>query len=291
MLFRSNLNNLQVIDFSFSSLKELPKEIGKLKKLKEILLVATKCKIPKEIGLLENLEKCIQVKQEWTSFITSISTELQLPKDERQDAIKLIRDNKMIYLSLLNKDVELNYRSEAHAKQHIDEEIRISQLELNADKAHIVLKKKGINNDIIEFEFSKKKALHDDYSRMMNSVGISISDITNHIVKTELQAIVELDLEAQRKQVHIKSSQLDRVKLNCELQYKYKEFEQKKMGKSADVLLLTNMGSMSNRKTESYIEDKMELDSVESSEHKTTESTVPSDSTNSNPSWKNVFGF
>ena len=29
----------------------------------------------------ENLEKCIQVKQEWTSFITNISTELQLPKD------------------------------------------------------------------------------------------------------------------------------------------------------------------------------------------------------------------
>ena len=51
----------------------------------------------------ENLEKCIQVKQEWTSFITNISTELQLPKDERQDAVKLIRDNKMVYLSLIQK--------------------------------------------------------------------------------------------------------------------------------------------------------------------------------------------
>ena len=239
----------------------------------------------------ENLEKCIQVKQEWTSFITNISTELQLPKEERQDAVKLIRDNKMVYLSLLNKDIELNYRSEAHAKKHIGEEIRISQLELTSDKANNALKKKGINNDIIEFEFSKKKALHEDYSRMMNSVGISISDITNHIVKTELQAIVELDLEAQRKQVHIKSSQLDRVKLNCEIQYKHKELEQKKHSKPTDVFLLTNTGDVGSTFSNKH-DDRMDEESVDSAnDSKISNTAPPNDPLNPNPAWKNMFGF
>ena len=85
----------------------------------------------KVLLIQENLEKYIQVKQEWTSFITNISTELQLPRSERQDAIKLIRDNKMMYLSLLNKDIELNYTSEHHARKRIEDEITNSKLELD----------------------------------------------------------------------------------------------------------------------------------------------------------------
>ena len=142
----------------------------------------------------ENLEKCIQVKQEWTSFITNISTELQLPKVERQDAVKLIRDNKMMYLSLLNKDIEINTTSEKNAKNHIQREIDNSKSELDTDEKNNILRKTDRNDIFIKMDAERKTALHNDYSKMMNSVGISISDITNHIVKTELQAIVDMDL-------------------------------------------------------------------------------------------------
>jgi len=233
----------------------------------------------------ENLEKCIQVKQEWTSFITNISTELQLPKDERQDAVKLIRDNKMVYLSLLNKDIELNYKSEEHAKKQIEAEICASKNELDAEKITNSLKKKGINNDIIEFEFSKKKTLHDDYSKMMNSVGISISDITNHIVKTELQAIVELDLEAQREQFHIKSAQIDKVKLNCELQYKHKELETRKSSHPSDVLMLTNTVKQPEVKSLSTFEP------VTSEKPASVEESKESKESSNEPSWRNMLGL
>ena len=184
----------------------------------------------------ENLEKCIQVKQEWTSFITNISTELQLPRDERQDAVKLIRDNKMIYLSLLNKDIELNAISEKIAKKHIKHEIQNSKIELDIDAENNKLRKDGRNDFIIDFSFSRKMALHNDYTKMMNSVGISISDITNHIVKTELQAIVDVDLEAQYKEVVKKETQVAKVKFRCELMQKQKEMESKRNDKSISML-------------------------------------------------------
>jgi hypothetical protein len=186
----------------------------------------------------ENLEKCIQVKQEWTSFITNISTELQLPRGERQDALKLIRDNKMIYLSLLNKDIEVNHLSEEKAKQHIQHEIDNSMQELKQDASNNIMRKDGHNDYIIDFGLSRKTALHNDYSKMMNSVGISISDITNHIVKTELQAILDIDLEAQYNQVVKKETQIAKAKFSCELQHKQKEMESKRNDKTSNSLML-----------------------------------------------------
>jgi len=186
----------------------------------------------------ENLEKCIQVKQEWTSFITNISTELQLPRGERQDAVKLIRDNKMIYLSLLNKDIELNTMSEKIAKKHIRIEIENSKLELETEEKNNQWRKDGRNDYIIDFSFSRKTALHHDYSKMMNSVGISISDITNNIVKTELQAIVDVDLEAQYKEIVKKETQIAKAKFSCELQQKQKAMETKRIERSSNTLML-----------------------------------------------------
>jgi hypothetical protein len=55
----------------------------------------------------ERLEQFIKAKQEWTSFITTISTELQLPIHLRLDALYLINSNKDKYLYLLNLDYEL----------------------------------------------------------------------------------------------------------------------------------------------------------------------------------------
>jgi hypothetical protein len=254
----------------------------------------------------ENLEKCIQVKQEWTSFITNISTELQLPKVERQDAVKLIRDNKLVYLSLLNKDIEINHKSEDKARHHIQDEIEISKQELDADEVSKTLHKKGINNDIIELEFSKKKTLHNNYSKLMNSVGISISDITNHIVKTELQAIVELDLEAQREQINIKSAQMEKVKLNCEFKYRQKEIEQKKSQRptdfsrsgSTDLALLTDSGTTEKKNSfilESYSNypesprQKSTRPTTSSDKMEEEVDTVNSESEETGSIWKNLF--
>ena len=175
----------------------------------------------------ENLEKCIQVKQEWTSFITNISTELQLPRSERQDAVKLIRDNKMMYLSLLNKDVEI-YTSSSHAKKYIIDEIHMSKMELDFETTNKNKYKDGKNDFLIDLELLRKSAVHNDYSKMMNSVGISISDITNHIVKTELQSIVEFDLEAQYKQVKKKELEIAKNKFTNELQNRVKDIETKR---------------------------------------------------------------
>ena len=194
----------------------------------------------KVLLIQENLEKYIQVKQEWTSFITNISTELQLPRSERQDAIKLIRDNKMMYLSLLNKDIELNYTSEHHARKRIEDEITNSKLELDEECKNNVLKKTGKNDFIIDLDFSKKTALHNDYAKMMNSVGISISDITNHIVKTELQAIVEFDMEAQYRQVKKKETQLVKEQFTMELQNRVKDMETKR---ASNMLMLSQSQS------------------------------------------------
>ena len=184
----------------------------------------------------ENLEKCIQVKQEWTSFITNISTELQLPRTERLDAVKLIRDNKMMYLSLLNKDVEL-FTSSSNAKKYITDEINTSKLELDFETNNKNKCKDGKNDFLIDLELLRKSALHNDYSKMMNSVGISISDITNHIVKTELQSIVEYDLEAQYRQVKKKETQLAKAKFTDELQSRVKYRETKL---ASDMLMITH---------------------------------------------------
>ena len=194
----------------------------------------------------ENLEKCIQVKQEWTSFITNISTELQLPKVERQDAVKLIRDNKMMYLSLLNKDIEINTTSEKNAKNHIQREIDNSKSELDTDEKNNILRKTDRNDIFIKMDAERKTALHNDYSKMMNSVGISISDITNHIVKTELQAIVDMDLEAQYNQVIKKEALIAKEKFSCELQLKQKEMQTKIQEKSSSMLLSSRLTSLTD---------------------------------------------
>jgi len=117
----------------------------------------------------ENLEKSIQIRQEWASFITNISTELQLPMEERQDALKLIRDNKNIYLSLLNKDIEINTIDAAETLRSTENKI----------KQKIKAYKQYYNSTP---ELWAAQSHHD----LVKSIGISISDITTGIVEKEL---------------------------------------------------------------------------------------------------------
>ena len=54
----------------------------------------------------ERLEEFIQLKQEWISFSVNITSEIQLPKSERIDALKLIREYKNKYLDLLKREID-----------------------------------------------------------------------------------------------------------------------------------------------------------------------------------------
>ena len=234
----------------------------------------------------ENLEKCIQVKQEWTSFITNISTELQLPKVERQDAVKLIRDNKMMYLSLLNKDIEINTTSEKNAKNHIQREIDNSKSELDTDEKNNILRKTDRNDIFIKMDAERKTALHNDYSKMMNSVGISISDITNHIVKTELQAIVDMDLEAQYNQVIKKEALIAKEKFSCELQLKQKEMQSKIQEKSSSMLTLTQSTSRADNEDD-HKSDDMSIDNTQNN----AEVSATNDTPITSSTWRNIFNL
>ena len=55
----------------------------------------------------ERLEEFIQLKQEWIAFSVTITTEIQLPKSQRRDALKIIKEQKSKYLDLLKRDVDI----------------------------------------------------------------------------------------------------------------------------------------------------------------------------------------
>lgn len=73
----------------------------------------------------ERLEEFIQLKQEWVGFSVIITTEVQLPVNERKRALELITKHKNKYLDLLKHDVDIPsyiksraYKNLYHDKQH-----------------------------------------------------------------------------------------------------------------------------------------------------------------------------
>jgi hypothetical protein len=143
----------------------------------------------------ENLEKNIQIRQEWASFIISISTELQLPIEERQDALKLIRDNKNIYLSLLNKDIESDKidtkRTLSSTIEELNEKLKNINLDLERRKRKFTSSSASISNHKnFSYESQACEALaiktHID---LLTNIGVSISDITTGIVQNEMKFI------------------------------------------------------------------------------------------------------
>jgi hypothetical protein len=141
----------------------------------------------------ENLEKYIQVRQEWASFITNISTELQLPIEERQDALKLIGDNKNTYLSLLNKDIEMteiSVEESAYMTRRLLKKFGKKEVSSSSGSPSSLINIFKDNNNREERDFIVEETMK-EYSNMINTVGITISDITNGIVKNEITAIVE----------------------------------------------------------------------------------------------------
>ena len=197
-----------------------------------------------------------------------------------------------MYLSLLNKDIEINTTSEKNAKHHIQREIDNSKSELDTDEKNNILRKTDRNDIFIKMDAERKTALHNDYSKMMNSVGISISDITNHIVKTELQAIVDMDLEAQYNQVIKKEALIAKEKFSCELQLKQKEMQSKIQEKSSSMLLSSRLTSLTD------IDDDDKTDGIsEGRSHDNTslqnidETTTTNDTPITSSTWRNIFNL
>ena len=56
----------------------------------------------------ERLELFIKTKQEWTSFVSNLSAELDLPIEIRKDALQLISTYREHYLNLMNVDYEMH---------------------------------------------------------------------------------------------------------------------------------------------------------------------------------------
>ena len=55
----------------------------------------------------EHLEEAITLKLDWTTFATSIASELQLPIELRRDALFMIKKYKDTYLDLVQSEVEI----------------------------------------------------------------------------------------------------------------------------------------------------------------------------------------
>ena len=56
----------------------------------------------------ERLELFIKTKQEWTSFVSNLSAELDIPIEMRKDALELIVTYRENYLNLINVDYEMH---------------------------------------------------------------------------------------------------------------------------------------------------------------------------------------
>jgi hypothetical protein len=56
----------------------------------------------------ERLELFIKTKQEWTSFVSNLAAELDLPIAMRKDAVQLISNYREHYLNLMNVDYEMH---------------------------------------------------------------------------------------------------------------------------------------------------------------------------------------
>lgn len=99
----------------------------------------------------ERMEQFIKMRHEWTAFITSIATELQIPIPMRLDAAYIIEENRVKYMNLLRMDCEIPY----FAKHKIKVQMR------------------------------NRKLKNEYHMSLIRNNGLSLSDITFDIATTE----------------------------------------------------------------------------------------------------------
>ena len=78
----------------------------------------------------ERLEEFIKLKQEWIGFSMTITTEVQLPVQERKRALDLITKHKNKYLDLLKRDTDIptSIKTEAYKHLYYDKEVYFNNL-------------------------------------------------------------------------------------------------------------------------------------------------------------------
>jgi len=76
----------------------------------------------------ENLESNLKNRHDWTTFITAISSELQLPVELRRDALWLIIKNKNEYLELLKVNLDIPLFISEKVKKEFEENPKLKEV-------------------------------------------------------------------------------------------------------------------------------------------------------------------
>jgi len=72
-------------------------------------IVAVNSSRVKIFQIQERMEQCMKLRHEWSTFVTNLSTEVQLPVPMRKDANLILEDNRTKYMNLLRLDCEMPY--------------------------------------------------------------------------------------------------------------------------------------------------------------------------------------
>jgi hypothetical protein len=117
----------------------------------------------------ERLEIFIKTKQEWTTFVSIISTEMDLPIPLRQNALYLISTNKDKYLNLMNVDYEIFNSVKAHIDKEMIDSDKFKQTK-GLKLYDIVLSKVGKQTNML-LKLMNMKEVYDD-NRCINEMFI-----------------------------------------------------------------------------------------------------------------------
>jgi hypothetical protein len=102
----------------------------------------------------------MKMRYEWSNFVTNLATELQMPRDIRQEARKLLEDNRTKYMDLLKMDCEMPYFAKHRVK----------------------------------VQMKNRKLKNEHHMALIRNHGLSLSDITFDIATVEGESIqVEVD--------------------------------------------------------------------------------------------------
>lgn len=143
----------------------------------------------------ERLEIFIKTKQEWTTFVSVISTEMDLPIPLRQNALYLISTNKEKYLNLMNVDYEIF----SNVKKQIDMEMISSDTfkQTKGLKLYDIVLSKVTKQTNLLLKLSKLTEVYDD-NKSINTM----FDEYDILVKTKGYTKTEKDVETGEVVTH-----------------------------------------------------------------------------------------
>lgn len=108
LIFSSVAGTVSLSQFNGSSSYSLIETLLKAFFSASSILVALNTGYIKVYQIQERLESTIQLQQQWSNFGSFITSELQLPKTLRKDALQVINKMKEIYHQLIRDHVDIN---------------------------------------------------------------------------------------------------------------------------------------------------------------------------------------